>query len=373
MDSLFKVPLTRILKIEEHDNSHSLEIATVYGFQVVVQKSKFKVGDLCVYLPIDSMLPINIENILFGADAKIKLHKSRLRQIKIRGKISQGMLTKPESFNSIINLNYLKEESDLSLILNVQKYEPPVKGNPRPPGKPGSRKQMANPDFHTYGGLTNLKWMPNSFDDKNVVVQEKIHGTNARAAKLPYRANTLLKKIKKLFGLAPKFENLYGSNNVDITNTRGYTGFYGEDIYGAAFAKCDAFEKLDQGEIIYGEIYGPGIQKGYSYGLSEPKFILFDVKVRQADGSFRWLNPDEVNNFARQREFDMVPELYVGPYNLALVKTLAEGPSVLCPTEKVREGCVVKLRDGYSLEGNKQALKVVSEAYLSDQSNTDEH
>jgi ABC-type dipeptide/oligopeptide/nickel transport system ATPase component len=93
----------------------------------------------------------------------------------------------------------------------------------------------------------------------------------------------------------------------------------------------------------------------------------------QDDGSMLWLTPGEVAQFATERGFDMVPVLYDGPYNLAMVKKLSEGPSVLCPEEKVREGCVVKLKNDYSMGGNKQALKVISEAYLDDKTNTDEH
>jgi hypothetical protein len=42
-------------------------------------------------------------------------------------------------------------------------------------------------------------------------------------------------------------------------------------------------------------------------------------------------------------------------------------------SEKVREGVVIKAINKYSIEGNKQALKWVSEDYLADATNTDEH
>ena len=37
-------------------------------------------------------------------------------------------------------------------------------------------------------------------------------------------------------------------------------------------------EHIDKGVTIYGEIYGAGIQKGYDYGLTDIKFVGFDVK-----------------------------------------------------------------------------------------------
>lgn len=373
MDATYKVPYTKIVKIEPHTGAERLELAFVYGFQVIVPKDKYKVGDSIVYIPIDSILPNTVECLLFTPDAKIKLHHNRVRQIKLRGLVSQGMIADPETLKTILNFAYIKDEQDVSEMLGITKYEPPIKGSATTQPKLGSRKQLAHPDFHSYNGLTNLKWMPALFEGKEVVIQCKLHGTNARAAKLPFRANTLLKKVKKLLGLAPKFEDLYGSNNVDISNSRGYKGFYGEDIYGKAFQDVDAFSKIKSGEIIYGEIIGPGIQKGYSYGLKEPRFILFDVKVMQADGSFKWMNPEDVENYAKERGFEFVPVLYKGRFNLELAKSMSTGPSVYYPEEPVREGCVVKDRFNYDNEGNKTALKLINEAYLADQSNTDEH
>ena len=55
--SLFKVPFTTILKVENHPNADRLEIAFVYGFQVIVQKGKYSAGNRVVYIPIDSILP----------------------------------------------------------------------------------------------------------------------------------------------------------------------------------------------------------------------------------------------------------------------------------------------------------------------------
>jgi hypothetical protein len=37
--SEYKVPYTQVLEINPHDNADRLEVATVYGFQVVVIKS----------------------------------------------------------------------------------------------------------------------------------------------------------------------------------------------------------------------------------------------------------------------------------------------------------------------------------------------
>lgn len=371
----YKVPYTKILDIQPHNNAERLEVATVYGFQVITQKGKYKVGDKIIYIPIDSILPANLEAIIFPADAKVKLSKSRVRQIRLRGLASQGMIVNPEEVRSIVNPDYFTEEQDVRSILGVKKYEPPVREERVNLGGPKSRNSKnPHPLFHKYNGLGNIKWFPNMFKDGDqVVIQEKLHGTNARAALLPFRPTTLWKKFLTLIKMAPEVEQCYGSNNVDKSAVKG-KGFYSEDVWGNAFKNIDVFSKLKLGESVFGEIVGPGIQKGYSYGLKEHRFVLFDVKRLLPDGSQVWLTPDEVEAFAAERGFEYVPVLYKGPFNKDMAYHLTKGASTFNDkSEKVREGIVIKAATNYSIEGNKQALKWVSEDYLADETNTDEH
>lgn len=380
--STYKVPLTKIVSIENHPNADRLEIATVYGFQVITKKDQYKVGDQVIYVPIDSILPQNLEDFLFPADSKVKLNKHRVKQIRLRKIASQGMLISPDDIKAVYGFFPNAVEDEYQELLNITKYEPPAPKFQSEMGAPGSRKPkaMENPLFHKYNGLDNIKWFPTLFKEGELVVmQEKIHGSNARAAKLPYSANTIWKKIKLLFarlrGKTVAFEFCYGSNNVQLQERRNYTGYYGEDIYGKVFKSIDLESKLKDGETVFGEIYGSGIQKDYSYGCEEGvhKFIVFDVKVLNEDKTQRWLSPDEVIAFTKERGLDMVPEIYRGPFSMELAKEKTVGDSKLAPTQKVREGVVVKAVEGYSDErGNNKALKVISEAYL-DGDQTDFH
>ena len=120
----YKVPLTTIIDVQPHNNAERLEVLTIYGYQVIASKGIHKPGDKVIYIPIDSILPVELEEKLFPPDSKIKLHHHRVRQIKIRGLASQGM---------IIGENYAprgaKLEDDLSETLAIKKYEPPVSTN----------------------------------------------------------------------------------------------------------------------------------------------------------------------------------------------------------------------------------------------------
>lgn len=375
VENTHKVPFTSIVSIQPHGNAERLEVAYVYGFQVIVQKGKYQVGDKVVYVPIDSILPQDLEDKLFPADSKIKLHNHRIRQIKIRGLASQGMLIALEDIAYKVNTAYVQLEQNLAPTLGITKYEPPQPGFANTMGKGKNRnKKHEHPLFHKYNGLDNIKWFPNLFKEGDeVVVQEKLHGSNARASVLPFVANTFVKKLRKFFRLAPKVELCYGSNNVEISAATEYKGYYGDDIIGICFDKLDIFKKIKLGEIVFGELVGPGIQKNYYYGLSEHRFVVFDVKTLQPDGKFKWLNPEEVESFCKERGFEHVPILYKGPYNKDFIYGLTKGPSVYCTKQKVREGAVVKARQEYNVEGNKKALKWVSEDYLDDKDNTDFH
>lgn len=373
--SLYKVPLTRVLKVEPHSKADRLDICTVYGFQVITQKDKYKVGDLVVYVPIDSILPYDLEKRLFPEGSKITLTKNRVRQIRIRQLVSQGMFIEPMELADLLDIKSvteIKEEADLSVVLKIRKYEPPVReGTPRNPRERNRPKE--NPHFRKYNGVTNIKWAPTRFENEEVIIQEKIHGSHVRFGRPPFVANTWKKRFKALLGLAPKFEFVYGSNNVELTNRPSYVGFYGEDVYGKSLEKCMAMSKVKDGEFVHGEVYGPGVQANYDYSTNDHKVVIFDVRILNEDGTQKWLNPEECEAYAKERGFDFVPVLYRGVYSADVLANLTVGPSVMDPNTKVREGVVVKSRHTYDIEQNKQAFKSINPKYLDDQTNTDNH
>ena len=80
--------LATIAKIDElHPipEADAIERAVIRGWNVVVKKGEFKVGDLCVYCEIDSLLPER-EEFEF-----LRNKKFRIKTIKLRGQVSQGI------------------------------------------------------------------------------------------------------------------------------------------------------------------------------------------------------------------------------------------------------------------------------------------
>jgi tRNA-binding EMAP/Myf-like protein len=112
-----------------------IELATVDGWNVVVGKDVgHKVGDLVIYCEIDSFLPIREEfEFLRKSSYKKMVGKEgfRLKTIKLRGQISQGLIL-PISVLNPPNTNiYVTpfEGLDVTEILGIIKYEPPIPAN----------------------------------------------------------------------------------------------------------------------------------------------------------------------------------------------------------------------------------------------------
>lgn len=366
--SEYKCPITEIKEIFEHPNATSLEFAKVYDFSVIVRKGQYKPGDKVLYIPIDSVIPLKLELLLFGPDSKIKLNKSRVRQIKIRGSYSQGMLVDLQTVAEFLEDNSVfaaEDNFNMAEKIGIFKYEPPSAsyqtGLVRKRDKP-----KENPYFHKYGGIDNFKWYPDLFQEgEEVSITEKIHGSNIRFGYVPYVANNPWRKFLQWIGWAPKWEWVYGSNNVQLQQRWGYTGYYGEDVYGKVLAKYNAKDKVKEGEIWYGELYGDGIQKNYTYGCKngEHKLVVFDVKYQNGTDS-KYEDADKFQELARERGFDVVPELYRGPFNKDTAKALTQGDSVFVSSQKVREGVVIKsLKEQPTIIGRK-LLKLISEKYL---------
>lgn len=72
--------------------------------------------------------------------------------------------------------------------------------------------------------------------------------------------------------------------------------------------------------VLYGEGYGPGIQKGGGLYRADKAFILFDVLV----GGRWWLDRDAVNGIAEKLGIDTVP--YLGRMTLDQIVELVRVP-----------------------------------------------
>lgn len=109
--------IQKIKSLDPIEGADAIERASVLGWQLVVKKDEFKVGDLCVYCEIDSLLPDKPEFEFLRA------RKMRIRTVRLRGQISQGICF-PLSF---LPADFeIKEDADCTEAMGIVKYEPPV-------------------------------------------------------------------------------------------------------------------------------------------------------------------------------------------------------------------------------------------------------
>ncbi len=99
MSSLM-IDVFEIQKVEPHFNADRLDCVTITGFQVVTGKDQYKPGDKCIHIPVQTIISEELNEKLFPEGSKIKLNSDRrIRTIKIRKAISQGMIVNPNEFD----------------------------------------------------------------------------------------------------------------------------------------------------------------------------------------------------------------------------------------------------------------------------------
>ncbi len=116
--------VVKIVDIQPIPGADAIVVVTVKGWKVVVKVNEYKVGDLAVYYEIDSFLPIRPQFEFLRKSSYKRMGSSegfRLKTIRLRGQISQGLLTPiPEGISNP------KEGDDLTEALDIVKYEPPI-------------------------------------------------------------------------------------------------------------------------------------------------------------------------------------------------------------------------------------------------------
>jgi RNA ligase (TIGR02306 family) len=260
----------------------------------------------------------------------------------------------------------IAEGEDLMELLGITKYEPPVKMVEMSVG--GRKfKYHQNPNFHVYYKFPNLKNVPDLFtEEDHVSITRKLHGTNARYGIVKKKKLSILDRIKKFFGNKwVEFDYVYGSHNVEKGSTS--QGFYSTDVWRTVAEEYDIQDKLwnyvkryftperlGSGIVIYGEIYGHGIQKNYEYGLTDIRFAGFDVEINSVYQPFF-----TERGIFKELDLPKVYLLYTGPWNKEIQDMFVFG-NFIEATKVPHEGVVVKCLSG---ERHKVA-KVINPDYL---------
>lgn len=315
-----------VLDVQPIPGADAIECVTVDGWKVVAKKGEYSIGDHATYFEIDSWIPEHIAPFLCKDKREYNgIVGARLRTVKLRGQISQGLLLPaPEAAN---------DGDDLTDALGIQKYEPPV---------PTQLAGLARGNFPSFIPKTDQERIQNLRSDLEVwasngsmwEVTEKLDGSSMTV----YLHHDQ-------FGVC--------SRNLDLTETDS-NSFWG-------MARASNLEALLRGLgkniALQGELIGPGIQ-GNRYALPVHQFRIFDIYDIQAG---RYFDPAERANMVMALGLECAPVLDCVSLRGCAISNLlgaAEGPSTLNPKVE-REGLVYKnmaCEDSFKAISNKFLL-----------------
>lgn len=324
--------IRKIAEINPIEKADAIEVATVDGWKVVVKKGEFKVGDLVVYLEVDSWVPTELAPFLTKGKEPREFNGvkgERLRSIKLRGQLSQGLL-----LHSVIALDKvatIEEGMDVTELLGVQKWERPI---------PAQLAGLMKGSFPSFIPKTDQERAQN-------IVKE---------IKTAAEAGLMFEVTEKLEGSSMTCylrDGEFGvcSRNIDLkcdeTNT-----FWAKAIEEGIE---DKLRTLGRNLAVQGELIGPGIQDNI-YKLSEHEYRVFDIYDIDTG---EYLLPAERWRITAVLGLKHTPVIYqelMLDGDVQGLLEIADGESVLYPT--LREGLVFKQVDGG------MTFKAVSNKYL---------
>ncbi len=329
--SKLRVTVTPIERIERHPNADALELAHVLGWQLVVKKGAHQAGDLVVYFPPDTVLPEEVSD-RFGVTKY--LAKGRIRCARLRGEPSFGLAVKPDDPTWEVG-------RDVALHYGATKWEPPLRPSAGDADTP-------HPLFVEYTEIENLRNYPDLFaEGEEVEVTEKLHGTSCRVGLIE---GVEMAGSHRLRRKRPAEEELHRNTYWYPWSIPGVRDLLGE--LGTSHRQV----------ILFGEVFGPGIQSLH-YGLKNAiAFRAFDLML-----DFRYVDADEFKALCDSHNIPRVPVLAGSlPFSLPTIRSLSGGPtSLMDKAAHIREGVVVRpVRERRDPKLGRVILKYLSDEYL---------
>lgn len=327
--------IQKIRALDPIEKADAIEKASVLGWQLVVKKGDFKVGDLVVYCEIDSLMPDRPEFEF------LKPRGMRIRTIRLRGQVSQGVCFPlsilPPDFE-------IREDSDCTEALGITKYEPPM---------PACLSGIAKGKFPSFIPKTDetrvqiLQNVLNKYQGTPCYVTEKVDGSSVTC---------FINNGK--FGVA--------SRNLELIEDE-------ENSYWKTARMLDIEKKLrslGRNFALQGELVGESIQsnKLRLRGQTIYFFNAFDI-----DG-YEYLSFGQFTDLMRQLNLPTVPVIsdnYILGNDMEELIRFATIKSKICP-DVWAEGIVIRslqeIIDPFlaneNMNGGRMSFKVVNPEFL---------
>jgi RNA ligase (TIGR02306 family) len=335
--------IQRIREIRPIEGADAIELAIINSWQVVVAKNVgHQVGNLVVYCEIDSYLPIEPEFEFLRKSSYKKMGDQegfRLKTIKLRGQISQGLILPLKEAvdvmkrrNGEVYSEILVEGNDVTTLLGITKYEPPI-----PACLAGKIKGL----FPQFIPKTDEERVQNLTDEYSFWIN----------------SNNQFYVTEKLDGSSSTFyikDGVFGvcSRNLDLIETENNSFWKVARILDLE----NKLKKLNFNICIQGELIGEGIQKNpYKIKGQTVKFFnAFNID------SGEYLDLTQFKNLINDLGLETVPiidENFSLPEKIEDLLNYADSKSILNSNTN-REGIVIR-------SANKNiSFKVISNIFL---------
>lgn len=367
-----------VKNVYPHPNADKLDIVPIKGWQCIVAKNAYSVGDKVVYFQPDSLIPIDPWATKFGVVKYLSTNvrypgMGRVKSISLRGQPSSGLIVKADDPS-------WKEGKDVSDYYGVQKYEPPPSTKTS-----GGDIDSEHAQFRVYTEIENLRNFPDIFQEgEEVVITEKLHGSNGRIGfvagqwmagsherrrKQPIKKRTgfpaLLEKIRLLkpFTLDQSMDEVRANKYwypYSISEVRAMVSGAVKSLVKFSLPPPSG-NTNDNNIIVYGELIGTPYQGKFNYGQKQGElgFRVFDISC-----NLQYLDWTLFESLCNKYKVQMVPVLYRGPFSMDVVKKYAAGDTTMGATN-IREGVVIRpVVERHDPRIGRVVLKYISDAYL---------
>ena len=336
--------IQRIYKIEQIEGADRIELASVLGWQCVVNKGQFHPMDLAVYFEIDSFLPIRPEFEFMRASSYRKTdimgEGFRLKTMRFRGQVSQGLLLPIDQFPEIPSGMDLG--MDVTDILGVRKWEIEEKVTtggtvigtlPIDVPHTDETRVQAEPDL--IGDFAGLEYyITTKMDGSSHSVSLDEDGFHVTGHNYEYKddGKSAFYELVKRDNIEEKLRKYYEDNGLKTIT-------------------------------VQGELCAPGIQQN-RLKLIKPEWYVFTIRI---DGKRVGLK--KMQDVCGAMDLQMVPVEEVGtdlPSKYPTVEALLERADGEYPKGGKKEGIVIRPTEPIFNERISASLsmKVVSNKYL---------
>lgn len=319
-----------ISEIRPHGNADRLEIAKILGWQAVVKKGDFRVGDKCVFVVIDTILP-DASWSAFLKDSKRPDAAIRLKTIRLRGEYSQGLVL-PLSVLPV-HMQGWQVGCDVGAELGIKKHEKEL---------PLSLSGLVEGKFPEYiasktdedNGLSYPWLVHETVNRGNLLITQKLDGSSC----------TVIVRDGKISEVC--------SRNLSLTESEGNAFWHA--------AKKINLSGFSGDWIIQGELMGPGVQ-GNQLGLKEPTLFVFQARPTTQN----WFSRILLQSMCGAINAQIVPVVSETSQLTTLEQFQELADSQVLPNGKPAEGIVVRNDPPITMGiGRPLGFKIINRKYI---------